>query len=205
MGYALPFKEPANGLVPGTVHSKDTEGLAMLVHTASGLIRAGRAAGCLLEPAPRDTVLLALLDNGEAWVLSVLRQHKPEGSLVLPATTTILGGKLTLRADNMALESSKLHIESDRLHIGARLLHLAGQNLLQTFGVVRQVAGRLKERILHKEIACQTLRENVTDLMETRAGHMHLHSNHELRVRVDHADIRAKTVLDMDAEHIKLG
>ena len=82
MGYALSLGLVENGLVSGTVQA--CEGDALLVRGKTGLIRAERAEGCLLAPGPGDRVLVALLDSGEAWVLSVLRRRGGEAALRLP-------------------------------------------------------------------------------------------------------------------------
>ena len=48
MGYALPTEEPESSLVKGTVTGVGMNDGAMLVRTPRGIVRAERAAGCLL-------------------------------------------------------------------------------------------------------------------------------------------------------------
>ncbi|MEG2140152.1 MAG: DUF3540 domain-containing protein [Bilophila sp.] len=199
-----------NELLSGVVHSCDQE--AVLVHSAQGLLRATRAAGCLLTPAPRDTVLLALLATCEVWVLTVLHQHAPQGTLSLPQDTTLSADTLhlqtrhtTVQGEKITLTATDMHLHGETLTLSARLLSLGGQALLQVFNTVQIVAQKLKERSGRKYSEHQTLHESITDLAERKAGRMSLQSTNGLRVRADHADIRAKTVLDLDAEHIKLG
>lgn len=210
MGYALLSTDTDNGLVAGVVHSY-ADGAA-LVHCAQGLLRAERAAGCLLVPAPRDTVLLALLPSGEVWVLSVLRQHTPAGTLQLPPDATVNADSLQVRTRNTRFDAEKMtfaardmDLQGERISLSARLLSLGGQALLQSFTAVHTLAKQLTERILHKKSEHESLHEQVADLAERRAGRIRLHSDTGLRVRAEHADIRAESVLDMDAKHIKLG
>ena len=63
MGYALPIEEPEGSLVKGIVAGVGTDDGAMLVRTPRGVVRAERAAGCLLKPRCGDTVLTAFLPD----------------------------------------------------------------------------------------------------------------------------------------------
>ena len=60
MGYALPTEEPESSLVKGTVTGVGMNDGAMLVRTPRGIVRAERAAGCLLKPRCGDTVLTSV-------------------------------------------------------------------------------------------------------------------------------------------------
>lgn len=210
MGYALPLGLAGNRLVSGTVQACD--GDALLVRGDAGLIRAVRAEGCLLAPGPQDTVLVALLDSGEAWVLSVLRRHGGEASLRLPDRTVLCARELGVRADRAAFEADSLELrgkdvrlEGDRVDVRSRLLALGGQVLLQGFAVVQTFARRLGERVLRRNGRYGDLSETVDDLAERRAGRVRVDSRTSYRVRSENADIRAKGQLDLDADHIKVG
>ena len=119
-----------SSLTSGVVRAR--EGDALLVAGPFGLVRARRADGCLLQPEPRDAVLLALLDDGDAWVLSVLRRADAcaSGELRLPARTRLHTGELSLSADDLRLSGRVVSVRAGLLTLGGRLL-------LQGFAAVR--------------------------------------------------------------------
>ncbi len=196
MGYALPSERLESRLASGTVRA--CEGDALLVQGACGLVRAVRAEGCLLMPEPRDTVLLALLDSGEAWVLSVLRRHGGDAALRLPETTTLEAATLNLHAESVRIEGRQVDIR-------AGLLAFGGQVLVQGFAVVRTFARSLGERVFRRRGDYGSLSETVEDLAECKAGRVRTDSRTSYRVRAESADIRAQAHMDLDAEHIKVG
>ena len=189
-----------NGLATGTVHSR--QGDALLVAGPFGLVRALRADGCLLAPNVRDTVLLALLDNGEAWVISVLRQAagaaQTESELCLPEKTRLHGRRLTLEAEELRLNGRSVDIR-------AGLLSLGGRVLLQGFAVVQTICRHLRERALRRSGRYAALEEDVRDLAHRKAGRVRSEVRTSYRLRAEHADIRAAEQVDIDGRHIKVG
>lgn len=210
MGYALPLDVTGNRLVSGTVQT--CRGNDLLIAGESGLLRAVRAESCLLAPQRGDRVLVALLDSGEAWVLSVLQRHGKEAELHLPKRTTLRAEELNIQAGRAGLDASSLTLRGDdvklegkRMEIRSRLLVFGGQVLLQGFAVMQTVAHKLAENIVRRSSRYGSLKENVDDLAERRAGRVRMDSRTTLRVRSENADIRAKGQMDLDAEHIKVG
>ncbi len=196
MGRALPLSAIGNSLVSGKIHGCDGE--HFLVVSPQGLIRADRAAGCLLVPQQGDEVLLALLENGAAWILHVLVQKKREGTVQLPDAATI-------RAESLHMEAPQIALKGESVRIGARLFTLSGTLFLQSFKAVRLLARSFGEKILRRTGTYGTVHEQVSDLLDKKAGRIRIASEGGLRVRAETADVRAQTLLDMDAEHIKLG
>ena len=210
MGYALPLELTGNRLVSGTVQT--CRGNDVLIAGESGILRAVRAESCLLAPEKGDRVLVALLDSGEAWVLSVLQRHGGKAELHLPEHTTLHAEELNIQADRAGLDAASLRLrgrdvtlEGSHVEIRSRLLALGGQVLLQGFAVMQTVARRLGENIVRRSSRYGSLKENVDDLAERKAGRMRTDSRTSLRVRSENADIRAKGQMDLDAEHIKVG
>ena len=74
-------------LVAATVQASEDN--AVLVAGSFGLVRAMVADSCLLAPAIHDTVLVALLDDGSAWLVQVLRRTQDTASLRVPPKTTL--------------------------------------------------------------------------------------------------------------------
>ena len=210
MGYALSLGLVENGLVSGTVQA--CEGDALLVRGKTGLIRAERAEGCLLAPGPGDSVLVALLDSGEAWVLSVLRRRGGEAALHLPDHTALRARELEVQTEKAVFEAASLmvrgqdvRLEGERVEVRSRLLALGGQILLQGFAVMQTFARRVGESVFRRTGRYGSLMENVDDLAERKAGRVRMDSRTSYRVRSETADIRAKGQIDLDAEHIKVG
>lgn len=189
-----------NSLAVGTVHSR--AGDALLVAGPFGLVHALRADGCLLLPEAGDSVLLALLDNGEAWALSVLRRGagaaKTESVLRLPDNARLQGRELTLAADDLRLSGRTVDVR-------AGLLSLGGRMLLQGFSVIQTICRRMGERALRRSGRYAALEEDVRDLAHRSAGRVRSEARTSYRLRAEHADIRATEQVDIDGRHIKVG
>ncbi|OUO93845.1 DUF3540 domain-containing protein [Cloacibacillus sp. An23] len=196
MGYALPI-EADGALVKGTVAGVGDDG-AMLVRTPRGLVRAERAAGCLLKPRCGDVVLTAFLPGGEAWVTCVLVRGDTEAEIELPAKTA-------LRARELSVESESASIVSRSISMEGTVVSMGGGLLLQGFAAVQTAARRLGERIARKSGHYGELSERTDGLDERRAGRMRVESEASYRLRAENADVRAKAMLDLDAERIKVG
>ena len=185
MGYALPTEEPESSLVKGTVTGVGMNDGAMLVRTPRGIVRAERAAGCLLKPRCGDTVLTAFLHDGEA-------------ELALPDRTA-------LRARELSIEAEKAGVAARHISMESTILSLGGGLLLQGFAAVQTAARRVGERIARKEGRYGELSERTEGLDERSAGRMRVKSETSYRLRAENADVRAEAMLDLDAERIKVG
>ena len=200
MGYALPTEEPESSLVKGTVTGVGMNDGAMLVRTPRGIVRAERAAGCLLKPRCGDTVLTAFLPDGEAWVTCVLTraEAETEAELALPERTALCARELSIEAEKAGVAARHISMESTILSLGGGLL-------LQGFAAVQTAARRVGERIARKEGRYGELSERTEGLDERSAGRMRVKSETSYRLRAENADVRAEAMLDLDAERIKVG
>lgn len=195
---ALAHAYGGSSLTSGTVQARHED--ALLVAGSFGLVRARRAEGCLLQPEIRDTVLLALLDDGSAWIISVLYRADSHacGEVCLPAQSRLQTRSLTLRAD-------ELHLSGQTVAIRAGLLTLGGRALLQGFAAMRTFCRDLKERALRRTGHYGTQEEQVDDLDHRTAGRIRHEARTSYRLRAEHADIRASEQVDIDGQHIKVG
>lgn len=187
-----------SGLTSGIVRARD--GDALLTAGSFGLVRARRAEGCLLQPAPGDTVLLALLDDGNAWAISVLQRADTHacGDVLLPARARLRARELSLNADDLQLSGRTVGLR-------AGLLTLSGHLLLQGFAAVRTLCRDLKERALRHSGHYGALDEKVDDLAHRAAGRVRSEARTSYRLRAERADIRAAEQVDIDGRHIKVG
>lgn len=185
----IPIPEAAAPLHVGRVRMiVTTDGVRRLaVAGPFGLVRARRAAGCLLMPRQGDTVLLFLPDGGgddPAYVLSVLERPEDSGELALPADTTLTARSLAIRAD---------------------ALSMSGRVLTQAFAAVRSLAGSVLERAARRLGLYGRQIDRVSDVRETTAGRIRVAAEDGLRMRARNADIRARNSVALDGEHVKIG
>lgn len=196
MGYALPIEEPEGSQDKGTVMG--AQGRALLVQTARGIVRAERAAGCLLTPKRGDVVLVVALADGEAWVTCVLSRAAGEAEIELPEKTALRGRELSV-------ESEKTSFAARTISLEGTILSLGGGLLLQGFAAVQTAARRVGECVARKSGRYGELSERTDGLDERSAGRMRVSSETSYRLRAENADVRAEAMLDLDAERIKVG
>ena len=185
-----------------------SDGESVLLNSRAGVVRALRAASCLLAPTPGDTVLWTRADEGEAWVLAVLRRAESEdpARLRLPEDSEIAAGRLRLRAEReLDMRAERVALEGERVSVRGRLLALGGQALLQGFTVIQTAARWCVERVGKRRGRYGELSQRAAGLAELRAGRLRVKAETGCRLRAEYADIRAEKQLDLDAEHIKVG
>lgn len=207
---------------PLTIRQTDSELVSCMVRAcagdqylvlgACGLIRVTRAAGCLLRPEVGDTVLVALMSSGKSWLLSVLVKRTEQGSLALPKITSACVKSLSLEAETHVISGEHVTIDARRLHLlggmlklQAKALVLKGRQLLQGFSTIRTFADKLAETVVRRTARYDKTRQDVRDLCETNTSRLRVNCAAGLRMRAENVDIKARTHLDIDAEHIKVG
>ena len=202
MGYALPAEEPEGSLVKGTVAGVGTDDGAMLVRTPRGMVRAERAAGCLLKPRCGDTVLTAFLPGrrGVGHVRAgARRSRRRRRSSRFPT------GRRCARASSRWRAEKARCVAARDISTEGTILSLGGGLLLQGFAAVQTAARRVGERIARKEGRYGELSERTEGLDERSAGRMRVKSETSYRLRAENADVRAEAMLDLDGERIKVG
>jgi hypothetical protein len=184
-------------LVEGVVQL--TCGPRILVASSIGILQAARAAGCLLPPEAGDRVLVAQTDEN-TWVVCVLeRDAERAAALALPANTTLC-------AENLEIGATRLTLKGERSAcLEAPVLFLTGKLLAQSFTFVRTTAIRLVESVFQRRARYAKNREENTESLEVAAERFRLDCHKSARLRAENFDLRAECLLDMDAEHIKLG
>ncbi len=196
MGLPAPLKNLNNMFTQATVY--ETDGERVLVRGAVGLVQAMRAASCLLAPQPHDTVLLALLQDGSAWIVAVLRTQQGQGQLALPKETELATQSLRIRADHFVLEGEEISCTG-------RLLSLGGHILVQSFSAMQTIARSLGAYIDRVVRRLGSVDEEIAGPRKTRALRAQDTIAASYRLRAENADIRAKDQVDIDANHIKIG
>ncbi len=182
-----------------------TEGNSMLTIGSRGLIKAERAASCLLMPEKGDIVLLSLTESGRAWVLSVLVREGESGELSLPKKTALRTEELNIDAEKASCTSRELTLQASHMSLSSHLLSLGGKVLLQGFSVVRTIAGMVSEHIVRRRSRLGSLSEHIEGLCEHKSQRLRARIEKSLRIRAENADMHAKEQIDLDARHIKIG
>ncbi|MBQ4132255.1 MAG: DUF3540 domain-containing protein [Desulfovibrionaceae bacterium] len=167
---ALSYNALEARLITGRVTGSEDKNFS--VHVGNTFYDAAPAAGCLLEPAVNDIVLLARLENGANVILSVLfRDDTAPARLNLPADSAVhCPGRLALRAaDSLNLESGRcMNLTSKDMDVAAdkatasitrvntlfdtaefccRALTSFGQNALSVFHSFTQCLGRSQRMV----------------------------------------------------------
>ncbi len=181
-----------------TAWVQSVDGDELVVAGPLGLVRARRAAGCLLAPERGDKVLVFLAPD-DCHVLSVLEKHGDQGALLLPEHTEVAAARtLSLRADS-------LHLASGTCTVRASLVELTGSLLRQTFASVQTRAGRLVHQAGRHFAFFDRLFTRVRDVQETEAGRVRLRAEESLRVRARNTDVRSEDSVLVDGRTIKIG
>ncbi|MDR3300680.1 MAG: DUF3540 domain-containing protein [Candidatus Accumulibacter sp.] len=179
-----------NTVLEGWVHIV-CEGRFM-VTSAAGQIRASRAAGCLLTPEAGDRVLLALTGEN-AWLLCVLeKKAEQSATLALPAHTIVETETLEIRAQTS-------------LQLAAPVMRFSGKLLAQGFDLIHTAAVKLVETACRRHGHYGKQREDTQESKDVAVGRLRLDCRHSARLLAENIDVRAKELLGMDAEHIKVG
>ena len=140
-------------LFHGTV--KGREAVQYFVADGNGLVRALRAASCLIDPQPGDRVLVSVA-QGEAYILAVLN-GAAETRIDVAGTLTIASGtglsleapRISTKAEEAEYRFARLSVTSLRLDstleiakLTAERLHTMATDILAEIGnSVRRVAG----------------------------------------------------------------
>jgi hypothetical protein len=186
------------------------------VRTGGGVVRARRAASCLIEPAGGDLALVALTSSGAAWILALLERSRPgrviavEGDLDVRVT----GGRLSLASDRDldVVSGQRVGIVSPAFELSAGLAKLfagklgyVGDVLSAEIGKARIEGGvfeRIAERVSERVKRCFRMIEEID---QTRAKRVDVAADQLLRLHGGCAAVTAKALVKMDAEQVHVG
>jgi len=201
----------ATTLGRGWIKFKDQD--AFWVLDGVGLKKARKAFSCLVEPLPRDTVLLAE-DEAGAYILAVLDRESPDLELRFPGQATLTApdnvlrfaaGQVDLGGAKINLSSNELTLYSTQAAVSINTLSFIGALAAMRIAVTRltcgaydAVLGRLNERIGNAT-------RSVEGLDETRAGRVSVWVKETLFFKGKRAKLFAEKQVKIDGEKILLG
>ena len=188
-----------------------------LVRTSFGEIAAVRAAGCLLEPADGDKVLLAVDIGGGAYVLSVLERDASlaaELAVDGDARLSARGGSLTLAAERdlslrcgqgLSAVAGSVSVQAGRGTAVIERVRVAGHSLKTRFKRVNSLAQTV-------DMACRRYTQRLTDCFrfvkehdEVQAGSQRVLVEELMALHAKNHSIMAEEQVVINAGEIHLG
>ncbi len=182
---------------------------------AAGSFTARRAASCLLQPAPGDTVLAAEV-GGSTWILAVLTRGDSPAVLPLPADSTIkvaqgslklaVQDELTLAAGRqVSALAPEVSVQAARATVGLGALQLAAGLVEATVDRVKTVVDLLDTVAQRVRVKAGSMHREVEDLDHLQAGQLFYSIKSVLNMRGKHTVISAESEVRVDGERIHLG
>lgn len=171
----------------GIVQAADEAGL----HITSGAVsaHARRAASCLLEPAPGDSVACLRVAPDEVWVLAVLARDDGVPNVLRctgPTTLEVQDGPLQLRAGQLRMDSESLHITNQQTQVATASAEVVGRQL-RVIGTAIKVVGSLLSTVMDRVNHFSKHHLRTTDGVD--------------RVRATHIEREASELMRLDAQH----
>ncbi len=169
-----------------------------IVTEVDGLhVRARRAASCLLQPRPGDEVWVARLDDGRAYVLSILERSdtsSAELSIEGDVSFQAPSGRLRMVAsEGLEMISPKaVSVTTSRFELvagGARML-VAGALETVAECVVQQAKRAYR---------------TIDDIEQVRVGQLDISAKDTLRMHAKNALVTAMSLVKVDGKQIHMG
>ncbi|VBB46662.1 conserved hypothetical protein [uncultured Desulfatiglans sp.] len=188
-----------------------------LVETASGLIRASQAVGCLIRPQPGDKVLVCSDSDGAAYILAVLERRPDEGLEIRfdrPAAIRVSRGRLSLVSQegidlganqDIQLTASALEVHAARGKVIMERAAFLGSFLEVQAARVRLLAGILEsvaERLTQKIKRSYRV---IEESEHVKAGSLDYFARKWLSFKGRYTLLTAREDVKVDGERIHIG
>lgn len=186
------------------------------VRTHVGLLRADRAASCLLAPKLGDLVLVATSDSGQSWILAVLRQDAEEtaievegdlrirsrtGQVIVSAREDVriaAGRTVGVAASGFEVNAATANLVLDSVRYAGRALAAELESLRTVATTVESVVERFSQRVK------RSFRQ-VAEIDSVKANHIDYAAESTLHLRGDHAIVTAERLVKLDGKQIHVG
>lgn len=170
---------------------------------------ARRAASCLLEPAPGDSVACLQLPGQPLWIMAVLTRSQAAGTphrLLLPGDASIEAeGALQLKAGRMKLQSREFQLHADQAEMVVASGELVGRHLRITGAVLKLVASMLStaaDRVSHFSRHHVRTTEGIDRVSAT---HVECEAQQLLRLSGEHALVNGEKLVKTRGGQIHFG
>ena len=206
-------KVPQLFLEYGRILERDDR--SFLVTTSCGALKAEKAASCLLDPCPGDTVLIICDDSGTHFILAVLkRENATVGADMVfdgPVKICVKNGGLDLSADHdlsiasrgaLFLASDMIGVHADRGEAKIGELSLVSKILKTHIEYVKSVAVTVDEIYRKLTQRLENCFRFIKDQEEVQSGSsrylaedlMTMHAKNSLIVAEEHVTINAEKI-----------
>ena len=201
----LPFHPGSGGVAAATpVVAQVAAAGDGSVSLASGgrRIRARRAASCVLEPAPGDTVLaIGVEADAGAFVIAILdRPAGAEAVLSVPGAA-----ETTLVQDRLALRCERLTVDAGDATLRGRVARVAGGVLAAVAERIDVVARTLRRSADHELSRAGNATRTVDGAETVTAGEMMIEARTALGQRAGIVLVDAREDVRMNGERITMG
>ena len=179
-----------------------------------------RAAGCLLDPATGDLVLLSMSgeEGGRYWILSVLERASGGAPVSLTlhdgAVVSACKGHLALRSEKeIGLHTSgRMSLSADSLDLSARKANWLVRSLSVFGGSIESVWEQARQTVASMQTVCSTWVQHLGDsvrhvkeLDETHADHVRIMAKDTLQTQGKFVNHTASEVVKIDGQEVHLG
>jgi len=168
-----------------------------------------RAAGCLLQPEPGDTVLTVVAEDGTTYILNVLARTESADTARISAP----GNLMLLKGEQISIEPRKaLNISSPDFNLEAcsatantATLKLQGSSMESRFLKITTIARTIEsvsDLLMQKTGRCY---RRVQEFEEATIGRLRMLVDGLFSVSSKSASMKAEKRFKVDAEKIHLG
>ncbi len=180
-----------------------------MIMSGGAMMIALRAAGCLLQPEPGDTVLSVSNEEGSLYILNVLDRENTGNASHL----TVPGGQMVLDGERISIEPRKelnvstasIELKSGDANASFGRLQARGASLASHFLKISTVARTIEtvsEVLLQKSVRCY---RKVQEFEEATIGRLRMLVDGLFSVSSRSASLKAEKRFRIDAEKIHLG
>jgi len=192
----------------GIVQAEEEGGFS--VQTAFGLVRGERAFGCVVQPQVADTVLLSIDEDGNCFILSVLRREdkkrRTELSFNGDVGLTVKDGDLTVSSEKkMAFASGKIAVHADKGEAVIGKFSFVGNVFKSQVKRIMVVANTVEHIFRRFTQRLQDSFRFVKDHEEVQTGNTRYLVEDTLTMHAKNANHMAEELVTINAEQIHLG
>ncbi len=189
----------------------------LIVRAGDHEYAAKRAMSCLVAPCLGDRVLLAVIDDGSAYVLAVLEREGEEPAVLDAGRSTqlrVARGRLDLVAEEgvglaspgeVSLVSPKLEVRALEGKIGVDRLLAVGTELVAEAVRLRSVAGAVETVADRVTQRVKRVFRFVEELDQLRARRVDYTAKKALHLHGENSLLTAEKLVKMDGENIHMG
>lgn len=178
------------------------------LHSGALHLSARRAASCLLEPVPGDSVACLRIAPDEVWIMAVLEREEGHASVWRspgPLSIEVDEGALELRAQRVGLKAADIDLAAQQLRVVADSAEVAGRQLSVIGSGIKMVGSVLSsvmDRVQHFSRHYLRTTEGVDRVSAT---HIECEARQLLRLEGEHALINGEKLVKARGAQIHFG